>query len=285
MDSTNEYPLHDQLAIEDLFSTALELPKQERSRWVNASSINQADKQAVLRLLRAHEQGSVWLNDNIFSDAESIDAGFLDSLLGEEHDSPTLEPGTQIDDYRVVEEVGRGGMSIVYKAKQTNPIDRTVALKIIRPHLLSPQSLRRFIREQQALAMVSHPNIATLYGVGTSENGQPYAAMEFVEGVPIDVYCDMQRLSIDDRLLVFQQVCVALQHAHEHGVIHRDVKPNNILVYNDQREARVNLIDFGVAKLRESHAPEETCVTGLGQLIGSPRYMSPEQRGGHVASA
>ncbi len=285
MDVAKEQPEENQLAIENLFSAALELPKNDRRRLIDASDISDSCKQAVRRLLRAHEQGSVWLNEDIFTDVESIASGFLDSLVDEEHDSPTLVPGTTIDDFQVVEEIGRGGMSIVYKARQLDPVDRFVALKIIRPHLLSPQSLRRFVREQQALGMVSHPNIATLYGVGTSPHGQPYAAMEFVDGVPIDVYCDMHRLSIDDRLQAFGQLCDALQHAHEHGVVHRDIKPNNVLALTDQRKTCVKLIDFGVAKMLESHAPDETCVTRFGQLVGSPRYMSPEQIGGHDTTA
>jgi len=273
--------VHDQLAIEDLFSAALESPKRDRRNLVKTSVLPESDKQAVLRLLRAHEQGSLLLNENIFTDLERIDAGFLDSLLGEEEQTNSLEPGATVGAYKVVNEIGRGGMSIVYKARQSDPIDRTVALKIIRPHLLSPQALRRFIREQQALAMVSHPNIATLYTVGTTDSGQPYAAMEFVNGVPIDIFCDKHRLSVDQRLTVFRQVCVALQHAHDHGVIHRDIKPSNILVFAERNSPRVKLIDFGIAKLLDCGSREDTNLTRFGQLVGSPRYMSPEQMGGH----
>lgn len=277
--------MHDQLAIEDLFTAALEIPRRERFSLVQQATLSESDRQAVLRLLHAHEQGSMLLNDSIFADLERIDAGFLDNLLEEEEESPSFPAGTDIDIYKVVEEVGRGGMSIVYKAQQSDPIDRTVALKVIRPHLLSPQALRRFIREQQALAIVSHPNIATLFSVGTTDNGQPYAAMEFVDGPPIDVFCDMHRLTVDQRLSVFRQVCVALQHAHENGVVHRDVKPNNILVFVEQKSPRVKLIDFGIAKLLEGGSREETNVTRFGQLVGSPRYMSPEQLGGHTVAA
>ena len=272
----------DQVAIEELFAAALDVPKRDRPRLVQDAEIADSDRQAVLRLLRAHEQGSLLLNENLFTDLERIDANFLGSLLNEEVESPSLTPGTRVDVYEVVNEIGRGGMSIVYKARQTDPIARTVALKIIRPHLLSPQALRRFVREQQALALVSHPNIATLYGVGTTDNGQPYAAMEFVDGVPIDVYCDMHRLTVDERLTVFRQVCVALQHAHDHGVIHRDVKPNNLLVYTEQNTPRVKLIDFGIAKLFHGDGKNDMDVTRFGQLVGSPRYMSPEQMGGHA---
>lgn len=185
-------------------------------------------------------------------------------------------PG-QIGPYRILETLGEGGMGVVYLAEQTEPIRRRVALKIIKPGMDSKQVLARFKAEEQALALMDHPNVARVLdaGVTTAETGsRSFFVMEHVPGVPVTEHCDRQRLSIDDRIRLFVKVCNAVQHAHQKGIIHRDLKPSNILV-DANGEPRV--IDFGVAKALHQRLTEQTIYTQQGQLIGTPEYMSPEQ--------
>jgi len=193
---------------------------------------------------------------------------------------PVPEPGDQIGPYRIVCPLGEGGMGMVYLAEQEQPIVRQVALKVIKLGMDTRAVLSRFQSEQQALALMDHPNIAQVYEAGSSEQGRPYFAMEYVPGVPITEYCDRQRLDTRRRLELFVQVANAVQHAHQKGVIHRDLKPSNVLVMERDGEAVPKIIDFGLAKATEKHLAEETVFTEAGVLIGTPEYMSPEQAGG-----
>jgi len=187
------------------------------------------------------------------------------------------QPGGWVGRYRLLSVLGEGGMGIVYLAQQTEPIQRQVALKVIKPGMDSKRVIARFEAERQALALLDQPNIAHIYDAGTSEAGRPYFVMEYVEGLPITDYCDKHSLTIEQRLRLFQQVCEAVQHAHQKGIIHRDIKPSNILVATDGDNAIPKIIDFGVAKAIAEPLTERTLKTEDSHLLGTPEYMSPEQ--------
>lgn len=184
---------------------------------------------------------------------------------------------THIGQYRILDVLGEGGMSVVYLAEQSTPVKRRVALKILKPGMDSKQVVARFESERQALAVLDHPNIAKIFDGGVAESGRPYFVMERVKGVPITDYCDEKRLSNVDRLGVFIKVCSAVQHAHLKGLVHRDLKPSNILVGDVDGTAQPKIIDFGVAKAMSSTLTDSTLLTRIGQTIGTPQYMSPEQ--------
>ncbi len=187
------------------------------------------------------------------------------------------EPGAWVGQYRIVRLLGEGGMGLVYLAEQEEPIARQVALKIIKLGMDTRAVLSRFQSEQQALALMDHPNIAQVYEAGSRDDGRPYFVMEYVPGVPITQYCDQHKLDTRQRLELFLHVAHAVQHAHQKGVIHRDLKPSNVLVMERDGEAVPKIIDFGLAKATEKHLTEETLFTEAGALIGTPEYMSPEQ--------
>jgi non-specific serine/threonine protein kinase/serine/threonine-protein kinase len=182
-----------------------------------------------------------------------------------------------IKGYKIIKQLGEGGMGIVYLAEQTEHIKRQVALKIIKPGMDSKQVIARFEAERQTLALLDHPNIAHVYDAGTTEKGRPYFVMEYVHGTRITDYCDDKKLSIEERLKLFIQVCEAIQHAHQKGIIHRDIKPSNILVSTQDDKSILKVIDFGVAKALSQQLIERTMFTEQGQFIGTPEYMSPEQ--------
>jgi non-specific serine/threonine protein kinase/serine/threonine-protein kinase len=190
---------------------------------------------------------------------------------------PGEKPPEQIGPYRIVRQLGVGGMGVVYLAKQTGDLRRLVAIKVIKRGLDSAQVLARFQMERQSLALMDHPCIARVLDAGTSEDGQPYFVMEFVDGLPITYYCDKRRLDNGARIKLFRRVCQAVQHAHQRGVIHRDLKPSNILVEDADDGPRPRIIDFGVAKATEKRFLEWSVFTEVGSLIGTPEYMSPEQ--------
>lgn len=183
----------------------------------------------------------------------------------------------QIGPYRLLSILGEGGFSIVYLAEQDKPVRRRVALKVIKPGMDTKQVIARFEVERQALALLDHPNIAPVYDAGTTETGLPYFALENVKGEPITEHCDRQKLSIEDRLRLFLQVCDAVQYAHQKGIIHRDIKPSNILVSIQGERAAPKIIDFGVAKAVTQPLTDRTVFTEQGQFVGTPEYMSPEQ--------
>jgi serine/threonine protein kinase len=204
--------------------------------------------------------------------------------LAPEH-TPVEGPGTQIGPYKIIEQIGEGGMGLVYMAEQQQPLRRMVALKIIKPGMATRHVVARFEAERQALAMMDHPNIARIYDAGTTHDstgaaagsGRPYFVMELVRGIPITTFCDQKQLNFRERLQLFQQVCQAVQHAHQKGIIHRDLKPTNVLVTMHDVVAIPKVIDFGVAKALAGGLTEHTLHTGFMQLIGTPLYMSPEQ--------
>jgi serine/threonine protein kinase len=191
---------------------------------------------------------------------------------------PIVEgPGSRIGPYKLLQQIGEGGMGVVYMAEQEKPVRRRVALKIIKPGMDTSQVIARFEAERQALALMDHQHIAKVLDAGATETGRPYFVMELVRGVPITEYCDRNQLTLKERLELFIPVCNAIQHAHQKGIIHRDIKPSNalVMIYDGKPVAKV--IDFGVAKATDQRLTERTMFTQFGQVIGTLEYMSPEQ--------
>jgi serine/threonine protein kinase/tetratricopeptide (TPR) repeat protein len=198
--------------------------------------------------------------------------------------APTTLPITPVGDatgsigpYRILQKIGEGGMGEVYLAEQSAPISRRVALKIIKPGMDSREVVARFAAERQAISMMDHPCIARAFDAGTTEQGRPYFVMEYVQGLPITEYCDRNKLGTPERLKLFARVCEGVQHAHQKAIIHRDLKPHNVLVTVVDDQPVPKIIDFGVAKAMGSTLADDTVFTRIGQMIGTPEYMSPEQ--------
>ena len=193
------------------------------------------------------------------------------------HQPISEEPGSVVGPYKLLQQLGEGGMGVVYMAEQEKPVRRMVALKIIKPGMDSSQVIARFEAERQAVAMMNHHNIAKVLDAGTTDTGRPYFAMELVKGVPITDYCDKNKLTPRERLELFIPVCQAIQHAHQKGIIHRDIKPSNVLLTLYDGKPVPKVIDFGIAKATEQKLTERTMFTGIGQILGTLEYMSPEQ--------
>ncbi|MEO8160142.1 MAG: tetratricopeptide repeat protein [Arenimonas sp.] len=189
-------------------------------------------------------------------------------------------PGGQIGPYRIVSRLGEGGFGVVFEAEQEQPVKRRVALKVIKLGMDTREVIARFEAERQALAMMDHPHIARVLDAGATASGRPYFVMELVQGEPIAAFCDHARLSVRDRLALFDQVCTAVQHAHTKGVIHRDLKPSNVLVSLQDGQPFTKVIDFGIAKATSGKLTDLSLHTGIDQVIGTPLYMSPEQAAG-----
>jgi WD40 repeat protein/serine/threonine protein kinase len=200
-------------------------------------------------------------------------AATVDELSGREG------PGTVIGPYTLREQIGEGGMGLVFVAEQQQPVRRKVALKVIKPGMDTRQVVARFEAERQALALMDHPNIARVFDGGETAGGRPYFVMELVKGVPITQFCDDNRLATRQRLELFVSVCQAVQHAHQKGVIHRDLKPSNVLVTSHDGTPVAKVIDFGIAKAVGQSLTDKTVYTQFSQLVGTPLYMSPEQAG------
>lgn len=185
--------------------------------------------------------------------------------------------GQLIGPFKLLEKLGEGGMGVVYRAEQDEPVRRRVAVKVIRAGMDSAQVVARFDQERQALALMDHPNIARVLDAGATPDGRPYFAMELVEGASITRHCDQNHLSIDERIALFVPVCQAVQHAHQKGIIHRDLKPSNVIVTVYDAKPIPKVIDFGVAKAISTHHLERTAFTESGQIVGTMEYMAPEQ--------
>lgn len=196
------------------------------------------------------------------------DAGFL-TLDGRDPD--------RIGPYRILQRLGEGGMGIVYAAEQREPVRRRVAIKVLRGGYNSREVLARFDIERQAMALMNHASIARIHDAGTTADHRPYIVMEFVAGEPITQYCERRDLSLEERLVLFSEVCDAVQHAHQRGIIHRDLKPSNILIAEEDGVAIAKIIDFGIAKAITQRLTDQTLETKIGSLLGTPDYMSPEQ--------
>ncbi len=188
-----------------------------------------------------------------------------------------VDVGSQIGPYKLREQLGEGGMGVVYVAEQSEPVQRKVALKLIKPGMDTREVIARFEAERQVLAMMDHPNIARIIDAGTTDSGQSFFVMELVYGIPINEFCDKHERSTQERLELFTKVCRAVQHAHQKGIIHRDLKPSNVLVASIDGQAVPKVIDFGVAKATSAKLTEQTVYTQFSQMVGTPLYMSPEQ--------
>src|SRR5215212_1850061 len=232
----------------------------------NACRADAALRGRVEQLLAEHEREGSFI----------LDRPAADLMRTAEHLS-CEHAGTVIGPYKLLQPIGEGGMGVVFMATQTVPIQRTVAMKIIKPGMDTRQVIARFEAERQPVAMMDHPNIAKVLDAGTTETGRPYFVMELVKGVPITKYCDEKHLPLRARLKLLLQVCEAVQHAHQKGLIHRDIKPNNVLVAEYDDHAVPKVIDFGVAKATGQKLTERTMFTEFGQVLGTMEYMSPEQ--------
>ncbi len=251
---------------ESIFAQALEITSAaERAAFLDrACSHNQALRTEVEALLRAQERSGDLLD--------------LPENVPVTTDLPAREgSGTVIGPYKLLEPIGEGGMGTVWMAEQTDPIQRRVAVKVVKEGMDSRQVLARFEAERQALALMEHPHIAKVLDAGQTPSGRPYFVMELVKGRPITNYCDEKRLGVRERLVLFGDVCRAVQHAHQKGIIHRDLKPSNVLVAPYDGKPVVKVIDFGVAKATGQRLTDKTLFTSFGALVGTPEYMSPEQ--------
>ena len=186
-------------------------------------------------------------------------------------------PGTQIGPYKLVKQLGEGGMGTVYLAEQEQPIRRQVELKIINPGMDSAAVVARFEVERQALTLMDHAGIARVYDAGATRTGRPYFVMEVVKGVPMTRFCNEKKLAPRERLQLFVTVCQAIQHAHQKGIIHRDIKPSNVLVTVQDGKPLAKVIDFGLAKATEQPLTDQSQLTQAGAIVGTLKYMSPEQ--------
>src|SRR5262245_28799254 len=261
---------------ETLFALALERSgPAERRAFLDAACGGDARlRDRVERLLAADERTRGILDRGPGAgpppDAPTQDSGAAAESIAE-------GPDTAIGPYKLLQKIGEGGMGTVYLAQQQEPVKRLVALKVIKAGLDSRQVVARFAAERQALALMDHPNIAKVLDGGVTPASRPYFVMEVVKGVPITQYCDERRLTPRERLGLFVPVCQAVQHAHQKGVIHRDLKPSNVLVALYDGRPVPKVIDFGVAKAAGPPLTEKTLFTGLGAVVGTPEYMSPEQ--------
>jgi serine/threonine protein kinase len=252
---------------EQAFSVAAEIQDPaERAAYLDEACGGDAAMRAEIEQLLAHDAEEDSLLDRSA-------AG-----LGPTIDQPVSEkPGTQIGPYKLMEQIGEGGMGVVFVAEQERPVRRKVALKIVKPGMDTKEVVARFEAERQALALMDHPNIAKVFDAGSTESGRPYFVMELVRGIPVTDYCDQGKLTVKERLDLFIQICQAVQHAHQKGIIHRDIKPSNVLVTLHDGKPVPKVIDFGVAKAMHQRLTERTIYTRFAQIIGTPMYMSPEQ--------
>ncbi len=256
---------HDQL--ESLLCAAIEINSDtEREAYINKACGTDSElRDKVKRLVVAHFQAGQFLKhgDTSLGDAEPM--------------QPLENVGCKIGNYKLLEQIGEGGMGSVFMAEQSKPVQRQVALKIIKAGMDTRQVIARFEAERQALAIMDHPNIARVFDAESTNSGRPYFVMELVKGIPITKYCDERKLDINARLELMIPVCQAIQHAHQKGIIHRDIKPSNVLVAQYDGRPVPKVIDFGISKATAQKLTEKTMFTGYGQIVGTLEYMSPEQ--------
>jgi serine/threonine protein kinase/tetratricopeptide (TPR) repeat protein len=250
--------------VEQIFTEALAKPTaQARAAYLDIECAGDPElRRRVEALMAAHESAGDFL--------PLPDPNVTQPITSE-------SPPEAIGPYKLLQTIGEGGFGTVYLAEQQHPVQRRVALKVIKLGMDTKQVIARFEAERQALAMMDHEHVARVFDAGATDTGRPYFVMELVSGVPITEYCDRNNLSIEQRLQLFMQVCQAVQHAHQKGLIHRDIKPSNVLVSTQDDRPIAKVIDFGIAKATQARLTEKTVFTELRQLIGTPQYMSPEQ--------
>ena len=248
---------------DEIFAEALERPAAERAAFLEgACQADAALRGRVEALLAGHDAAEDFLERSPVDRPPAL---------------PEEQAGDLIGRYTLLRKIGEGGCGVVYLAEQKQPIRRRVALKVIKLGMDTRNFIARFEAERQALALMDHPDIARVFDAGATDAGRPFFVMEFVDGVPITHFCDTHRLSVTARLELFARVCLALQHAHQKGIIHRDIKPSNVLVAEHDGVPAPKVIDFGIAKATQGRLTDQTLVTGVEQFIGTPAYMSPEQ--------
>ncbi len=258
---------------EELFEQLLSLPGSEREGFLAAHCDDPDLRLEVHSLLSFHVRAESFLVRPLA--ALPCATRWAHELLS--GPVPELRPGDTVGSYVVIERIGEGGMGAVYLAHQCAPVQRRVALKVLKWGSGSREAWARFALESQALARMDHPHVARVLGAGTTADGRPYFAMEHVPGTPLVRYCDEHRLGLEQRLRLFLQVCAGVQHVHDAGILHRDLKPSNVLVREDDGQPSAKIIDFGVAKALAKDLADPALHTSVGGLIGTPDYMSPEQ--------
>jgi serine/threonine protein kinase/tetratricopeptide (TPR) repeat protein len=266
--------------VQAIFLSVVEVPNPERSAVLERECGADVElRRRVEALLLAHDQPGSYLNEPVVDlDITAAPGPSVASDDFKPTPSSSIESvGSHIGPYKLLQNLGEGGMGSVWVAEQTEPVKRRVALKIIKPGMDSTTVLRRFEAERQALALMDHTHIAKVFDAGTTAQGRPYFVMELIKGVPITRYCDELHLPIRERLALFVPVCQAIQHAHQKGVIHRDIKPSNVLVCIQDGKPVPKVIDFGVAKALHQKLADQSIYTEIGQIIGTLEYMSPEQ--------
>ena len=261
---------------EAVFFAAAALPTEERAAYLARACAGHDDlRLRVEQMLAARPLVGDFLER---ASAQSLTLASESQTQAEDYGDPTACVGSILaGKYKLIEEIGEGGMGSVYLAQQKEPVKRTVAVKVIKAGMDSKAVLARFEAERQALAIMDHPNIARVLDAGSTDGGRPFFVMELVKGTPITKHCDERKLTPRQRLELFVPVCQAIQHAHQKGIIHRDIKPSNVLVamYDDKPVPKV--IDFGVAKAAGQSLTDKTLMTGFGAVVGTAQYMSPEQ--------
>ncbi|MBC8106296.1 MAG: tetratricopeptide repeat protein [Anaerolineae bacterium] len=257
--------------VKEIFLQASELSPAERAEFLDHRCAGNDELRRAVESLLVADEGA-----GDFFAQPTTGAGTTEAT------QPATVPREPIGPYKLLQVIGEGGFGTVYMADQSHPVRRRVALKIIKVGMDTRAVIARFEAERQALAMMDHPNIARVFDAGETANGRPYFVMELVKGIPITKFCDNANLSLERRLDLFGQVCHALQHAHTKGIIHRDIKPTNILVFLQDDRAVAKVIDFGIAKATQSRLTEKTLFTEFRQLVGTPEYMSPEQADGSL---
>jgi len=265
--------------VEAIFHSARRIPNgPERAAYLaTACAADAALRERVDRLLAAEAELGSFLRFDETMEADSGAKGRSSSSAASASLSSSEQTGAVIGRYKLLQQIGEGGFGVVYMAEQREPVQRMVALKIIKLGMDTKDVIARFEQERQALAMMDHPNIAKVLDAGATDTGRPYFVMELVKGVPITGYCDKLNMPFRERLNLFIQVCSAVQHAHQKGIIHRDIKPSNILVTHFDDKPVPKVIDFGIAKATQQKLTEHTMFTQFGQFMGTPAYMSPEQ--------
>jgi serine/threonine protein kinase/tetratricopeptide (TPR) repeat protein len=252
----------------DIFIAALQKESSQRQAYLAEACVGQPALQEQVRdLLKLYENAGSFLQRPFVEPTATVDEPI------------TERPGTVIGPYKLLEQIGEGGFGVVFLAEQSQPVQRKVALKVLKPGMDTRQVVGRFEAERQTLAIMDHPNIAKVFDGGTTASSRPYFVMELVQGIPITEFCDQHQLTPRQRLELFVSVCHAVQHAHQKGIIHRDLKPSNVLVTVHDSAPVVKIIDFGVAKALGHELRGQSLFTGFAQMIGTPLYMSPEQAG------
>jgi len=259
--------------VSEVLDTVYEHPPAEWDDVLDEACEDPEVRAEAAAILESEDEAAAFLEAGA---GPHLSALVPDDPASEPDDTDPLEPGHPLGPYRITEKLGKGGMSVVYRAERADgQFEQTVAIKLLRG-MLDPEVIQRFRAERHILAALDHPNIAQLLDGGTTEDGRPYFVMEYVDGQPITEYCDEHRLSIEDRIDLFRTVAQTVQHAHRSLIIHRDLKPSNVFVRDD---GTVKLLDFGIAKVLEAGSDHSFAApsTRTGQQLMTPEYAAPEQ--------